>query len=186
MGGIIMSIYNYLARKANGDIVSMQTYQDKVMLICNTASKCQFTYQYEDLQKLYEKYDEQGFVVLSFPCDQFGNQNPESGEESAAQCKGQFGVTYPIYDKINVNGEMAHPLFNYLKHEVNVREVDKTNTQEMMLMNHVQEAYPDYLIGRNIRWNFTKFLVDKNGKVTARFEPTDSLLDLEKAVEDIL
>ena len=92
------------------------------MLICNTASKCHFTYQYEDLQKLYEKYEEQGFVVL-FPCDQFGNKNPESGKESAAQCKGQFGVTYPIYDKVDVNVPSTHPLFNYLKHEVAVPEM---------------------------------------------------------------
>ena len=85
-----------------------------------------------------------------------------------------------------MNGAHTHPLFNYLKHEIDVREVDKTNTQEMMLINHVQQTCPDYLIGRNIRWNFTKFLVDKTGKVITRFEPTDSLLNLKKAVEDVL
>ena len=95
-------------------------------------------------------------------------------------------MEFPVFDLIEVNGERTHPLFNYLKHEIDVREVDKTNTQEMMLISHVQQIYPDYLIGRNIRWNFTKFLVDKTGKVIARFEPTDSLLDLEKAMENVL
>ena len=95
-----MSIYNYLVKKPNGEILSMETYRNKVMLIVNTASKCQFTYQYEDMQKLYEKYKERSVEILSFPCDQFGNQNPEDGQTSASQCKIQFGVTYPVFDKV--------------------------------------------------------------------------------------
>ena len=181
-----MSIYNYLAKKPNGDIVSMETYKDQVMLICNTASKCGFTYQYEDLQKLYTKYKEQGFVVISFPCDQFGNQNPESGTESAATCKGQFGVTYPIYDKVDVNGETTHPLFNYLKHEVKAEEITRDSFQQKMLYDLIQQNYPDYLLGNNIRWNFTKFLVDKKGKVIARFEPEASMLDIEEQIKSLL
>jgi glutathione peroxidase len=181
-----MSLYNYLAKKTNGDLVSMQTYQNKVMLICNTASKCEFTYQYEDLQKMYEKYRDKGFVVLSFPCDQFGNQNPETGEESAAQCKGQFGVTYPIYDKVDVNGDLAHPLFNYLKHEVVAPEIKRNTFQEKMLYEHIQQTYPDYLIGNNIRWNFTKFLVDRKGKVIARFETDTSMMDIEEQINKLL
>ena len=181
-----MSIYNYLATKSNGDIVSMQTYKNKVILITNTASKCQFTYQYEDLQKLYSKYAEEGFVILSFPCDQFGSQNPESGEESAAQCKGQFGVTYPIYDKVEVNGDNTHPLFNYLKHEVEAPEIQRDTMQQKMMYAQIEQAYPDYLIGNNIRWNFTKFLVDKQGKVIARFEPDASFVDIEQAIQSLL
>ena len=181
-----LDIYNYLIKKPNGEILSMKTYEGKTMLIVNSASQCGFTYQYEDLQKMYKKYKEQGFVVLAFPTNQFGEQNPEDGQTTAKACQINYGVEFPVFDLIEVNGEHTHPLFNYLKHEVDIREVDKTNTQEMMLINHVQQAYPDYLIGRNIRWNFTKFLVDKTGKVINRFEPTDSLLDLEKAVEDVL
>lgn len=180
-----MSIYNYLAKKANGDILSMQTYRGKVMLITNTASQCQFTYQYEDLQKLYVKYVAQGLEILSFPCDQFGNQNPESGEQSAAQCKGQFGVTYPIFDKVHVNGEMTHPLFNYLKHEVDVAPMVTDTMQQKMLYHKIVEHYPDYLLEHNIRWNFTKFLVDQHGKVIARFEPDASMLDIENAIQQL-
>ena len=178
-----MSIYNYLVKKPNGEILSMETYRGKTVLIVNSASQCRFTYQYEDLQRLYEKYKGQGFVVLAFPTNQFDEQNPEDGAATARACKVNFGVEFPIFDLVEVNGERTEPLFNYIKHEVDVREIDKGNMQEMMLMDHVQQKYPDYLIGRSIRWNFTKFLVDKSGNVIARFEPTDSLLDLEQAVE---
>ena len=182
----MMSIYNYLVKKPNGEILSMETYRNKVMLIVNTASQCQFTYQYEDMQKLYEKYKEHGVEILSFPCDQFGNQNPEDGQTSASQCKIQFGVTYPIFDKVEVNGATTHPLFNYLKHEVDCPEFEQQSMQQKMLYSRIQENYPDYLIGRNIRWNFTKFLVDQNGKVVQRFEPDTSMLDIETAIEKLL
>ncbi|MER1984602.1 MAG: glutathione peroxidase [Solibacillus sp.] len=181
-----MSIYNYLVKKPNGDILSMETYRNKVLLIANTAGHCQFTYQYEDMQKLYEKYKAQGLEILSFPCDQFGNQNPEDGETSATQCKLQFGVSYPVFEKIEVNGTATHPLFNYLKHEIDCPPAEKSTMQEKMLFNHIQEHHPDYLIGRNIRWNFTKFLVDQKGQVLQRFEPNTSMLDIEHAIEKLL
>ncbi|OCS85043.1 glutathione peroxidase [Caryophanon tenue] len=181
-----MSIYNYLVEKPNGEILSMQTYRNQVMLIVNTASKCQFTYQYEDLQKLYEKLSDKGFVVLSFPCNQFGEQNPENSETSAAQCKLQYGVSYPIFEKVEVNGEKTHPLFNYLKHEVDCSEFARHTMQQKMLFDHIQSHYPDYLIGRNIRWNFTKFLVDRQGNVIQRFEPDASMLDIEQAIQQLL
>lgn len=181
-----MSIYNYLVKKPNGDILSMETYSNKVLLIVNTAGHCQFTYQYEDMQKLYEKYKAQGLEILSFPCDQFGNQNPEDGGTSASQCRLQYGVSYPIFEKIEVNGDSTHPLFNYLKHEVDCPDFEKNTMQQKMLFNKIQEYYPDYLIGRNIRWNFTKFLVDANGRVLQRFEPDTSMLDIEHAIEKLL
>ena len=181
-----MSIYNYLVKKTNGEILSMETYRDQVMLIVNTASGCGFTFQYEDMQKLYERYADKGFTVLSFPCNQFGEQNPEDGETSARQCKLQFGVTYPVFDKIDVNGNETHPLFNYLKHEVDCPEFVRETMQQKHLYNKIQTNYPDYLIGRNIRWNFTKFLVDRNGHVIQRFEPDASFLDIEKAIEELL
>lgn len=181
-----MSIYNYLVKKPNGEILSMETYRNKVILIVNTASHCQFTYQYEDLQKLHERYAAKGFSVLAFPCNQFGEQNPEDGQTTAKQCKHQFGVTYPVFDKIDVNGDKTHPLFNYLKHEVDCPPFVRETLQQNILYNIIQTNYPDYLIGRSIRWNFTKFLVDRNGRVLQRFEPDSSFLDIEKAIEAIL
>lgn len=181
-----MSIYNYLAKKSNGDIVSMQTYKGQVMLIVNTASKCDFTYQYEDLQRIYQKYNDKGFTVLGFPSNQFANQNPENGADTARACQLSYGVQFPMYDVVQVNGEATHPLYNYLKHEVDPRPVDSTNIQEAILMNTIKDNYPDYLLGNNIRWNFTKFLVDASGNVIKRFEPSDSILDIESLIEELL
>ena len=181
-----MSIYNYLAKKSNGDIVSMQTYKGQAMLIVNTANKCDFTYQFEDLQRIYEKYNNKGFTVLGFPSNQFANQNPEDGAETARACRTSYGVQFPMYDVIDVNGETTHPLYNYLKHEVEPRPVDTSNIQEVILTNTVKGIYPDYLIGNNIRWNFTKFLVDAQGQVIKRFEPCDSILEIENAIEELI
>lgn len=181
-----MSIYNYLAKKSNGDIVSMQTYKGKVMLIVNTASKCDFTYQYEDLQRIYEKFKDKGFAVLGFPCNQFANQNPEDGVESARSCRASFGVQFPMYDVVDVNGETTHPLFNYLKHEIEPRSTKSSNMHEAILLDKVKKTYPEYLIGNSIRWNFTKFLVDAEGKVIQRFEPCDSILDIEHMIEQLV
>ena len=181
-----MSIFNYLVKKPNGEILSMETYRNDVMLIVNTANHCEFTYQYEDLQKMYDRYADKGFTVLSFPCNQFGEQNPENGVTTATQCKLQFGVKYPVFEKIDVNGDKTHPLFNYLKHEVDCPEFNRETMQQKMLYNIIQEHYPDYLIGRNIRWNFTKFLVNQKGQVLQRFEPNTSMLDIEEAIEKLL
>lgn len=164
----------------------MESYRNQIFLVVNTATHCEFTYQYEDLQKLYEKYNSQGFTILSFPCNQFGQQNPEDAQTTATQCKLQYGVSYPVFEKIDVNGETTHPLFNYLKHELDIPDMSKRSMQEKILHDRIQEYYPDYLIGRNIRWNFTKFLVNAEGKVIKRFEPTDSMLDVEEAIEQLL
>ncbi len=146
----------------------------------STPNQCRFTYQFEDLQKMHEKYGKNNFVVLGFPCDQFDNQNPEDGEETIQLCKVNYGVT------LQVNGETTHPLFNYLKHEVDFREFGKANMQEKMLAQSIVQIAPSFLDDRNIHWNFTKFLVDGNGKTIARFEPTDSQLDIEQAIDKIL
>lgn len=181
-----MSIYNYLARKSNGDLVSMQTYKGQIMLIVNTASKCGFTYQFEELQRIYKKYINNNFTILGFPSNQFGNQNPEDGAESARSCQLNFGVEFPMYDVVDVNGETTHPLFNFLKHEVDPRPIDQSNVQEAFLIDKINSMYPDYLLGHNIRWNFTKFLVNADGKVIKRFEPTDSILEIENMIEQLI
>lgn len=181
-----MSIYNYLVRKPDGEILSMESYIGKTILIVNSASQCAFTYQYEDLQKLYTKYQANDFVVLVFPCDQFANQNPEDGMQTATQCKTQFGTTYTIFDKIEVNGEKTHPLFNYLKHEVECAPVITDTLQQKMRYNFLQESNPSFLLGRNIRWNFTKFLVDPSGKVVQRFEPEEGIDEIEESIKQYL
>lgn len=176
------SIYDFLVKKPNGEILSMLTYENKTMLIVNTANHCRFTYQFEDLQRLYEKFADQGFIILGFPSNQFAEQNPEDGQETAAMCKRNFGVTFPIFEVIDVNGKHAHPLFQFLKEQVDCREFG-IDLEEKMLKEKIQEINPLFLDGKNIRWNFTKFLVNANGKVIKRFEPTDSIIDVEQAVQ---
>ena len=178
-----MSIYNYLVRKPNGEILSMETYRGKTLLIVNTASKCRFTYQFDELQKMYDHYKERDFVVLGFPCDQFGNQNPEDGNDSVTFCQRNYGVTFPVFELVAVNGEAIDPLFSYLKHEVPFRNLDESVVSESILKMRLKEEYPEYLEGRNIRWNFTKFLVAADGEVIKRFEPTDSQLVIEEEIE---
>lgn len=181
-----MSIYDFLAKKPNGDIVSMQTYKDKVMLIVNTALHCGFTYQFDDLQRIYDKYKNQPFTVLGFPSNQFGNQNPEDGETTATVCRTSFGVQFPMYEGIEVNGANTHPLFQFLKEAVPVKSLEEADMQEKILHAKIKDANPENFYGNNIRWNFTKFLVNANGEVIKRFEPTDSILDVETAIENLL
>lgn len=180
-----MSIYNYDVELANGEIVSMELFKNKPFLIVNTANQCGFTYQFDDLQKLYEKFKDQGFTILGFPCDQFNNQNPESAEETVVLCRRNYGVSFPLFEVIDVNGSNEHPLFSYLKNAVDSREFGK-NLQEVRLKDILLQNNPSYLEGNNIRWNFTKFLVDADGNVVQRFEPTDSLLDVEEAVAKLI
>ncbi len=140
-------IYEFEARK-NGKDVNLEEHKGKVMLIVNTASKCGLTPQFEGLENIYKNYKDKGLTILGFPCDQFAKQEYSDNEEITNFCKINYGVTFPIYDKIDVNGKNAHPLFNYLKNE--------------------KKGF----LSKEIKWNFTKFLVDKNGKVVKRFAPT--------------
>ena len=151
-----MSIYDFEVKTISGEIISMSSFKNKVLLIVNVASKCGFTSQYEGLERLYEKYKDQGLVILGFPCNQFMNQEPLSEEEIQSFCSLNYGVTFPMFAKIDVNGEEAHPLFKYLK-----------------------EAQKGLLGIEAIKWNFTKFLVDKNGVVINRFAPATKPESLE-------
>lgn len=143
-----MSIYDYKVKDKNGSEVSMEDYKGKVLLIVNTATGCGFTPQFEGLQDLYEKYQAQGFEILDFPCNQFGNQAPGSDEEITDFCNSRYGITFRQFAKVDVNGENEAPLFTYLK------------------------SQKSGIMGSKIKWNFTKFLVDRNGKVVRRFAPT--------------
>jgi glutathione peroxidase len=151
-----MNIYDFEVKTIHGEIISMSSFKNKVLLIVNVASKCGFTNQYEGLERLYEKYKDQGLVILGFPCNQFMNQEPLSEEEIQSFCSLNYGVSFPMFAKIDVNGEQAHPLFKYLK-----------------------EAQKGLLGIEAIKWNFTKFLVDKNGVVINRFAPATKPESLE-------
>lgn len=154
--------YKFSARSLKGDEISMDAYRGKVILVVNTASKCGLTPQYEGLEKLYEKYKENGLVILGFPCNQFGNQEPGSEKEIAEGCLINYGVTFPMFSKIDVNGSNTHPVFKYLK-----------------------SALPGFIFKR-IKWNFTKFLIDKNGVPVKRYAPSVKPESLAGDIENLL
>jgi len=157
-----MNIYDYVVKDAQGNAVSLQEYEGKVLLIVNTATGCGFTPQYKGLQNLYEKYQEKGLVILDFPCNQFGHQAPGTIEEIHQFCELKYQTTFPLFAKIDVNGENEEPLYEYLKSQ-------KKGT-----------------FGRKIKWNFTKFLVSRDGDVIERFAPTTKPEQIEKEILKLL
>lgn len=181
-----MMIYSLEAEKTNGTKVPLANYQGKVMLIVNTASKCHFTPQFEDLQKLYLQYRDQGLEILGFPCNQFGEQEPGTNEEAAGFCKMNYGVTFPIFAKSDVNGDGANPIFKYLKDQVPFRGFNEDNISEKLLKMMISDKGPEWLIGEHIKWNFTKFLIDQEGKVIKRFEPTDGIDEIAENINKLL
>ncbi|MBD5470069.1 MAG: glutathione peroxidase [Lachnospiraceae bacterium] len=157
-----MDIYGYSVKAQDGSEVSLADYQGKVLLIVNTATGCGFTPQYEGLQDLYEKYQSQGLEILDFPCNQFGHQAPGSDEEITDFCQSRYGVTFRQFKKIEVNGEGEEPLYTFLK------------SQKKGVM------------GNQIKWNFTKFLVDRKGTVVERFAPTVTPEKIEEQIKELL
>ncbi|HZG84354.1 glutathione peroxidase [Paenibacillus sp.] len=164
-----MSVYNFQAALPEGGEKELKDYQGKVLLIVNTASKCGLTPQYEGIQRLHETYEKDGFSVLAFPCNQFGGQEPGSDEEIQSFCAMNYNVSFPVFKKIDVNGDNAHPLFQYLRNEA---PEDTGLDKEGGLYKHLRERAPELLEGSNIRWNFTKFLIDREGNVVKRYAPT--------------
>lgn len=158
-----MSLYDIQVKKANGEDISLRHYKGSVLLIVNTASKCGFTPQYKDLQALYEQYKEQGFDILAFPCNQFLNQEPGTIDEIQSFCQLNYGVTFDVFAKCDVNGEDAHPLFRYLT-----------------------ERAPGAFKTKAIKWNFTKFLVDRSGQEIKRFSPQTTPSDMKDSIEQYL
>lgn len=157
-----MTVYDYSAVTIDGKEVSLKDYAGKVLVIVNTASKCGFAPQLEQLQELYKDYQDNGLVILGFPSNQFMNQEPGSNEEIAAVCQRNYGVSFPMFDKVKVNGPDAHPLYKHLTSQAGG------------------------LFSKNIKWNFTKFLVDAEGNVVERFAPKTSPLDMKPAIEKLL
>lgn len=157
-----MNIYDHKVKDKEGKYVSLEVYKGKVLLIVNTATGCGFTPQFDGLQDLYEKYQERGFEILDFPCNQFGNQAPGSDEEITDFCNSRYGITFPQFAKIDVNGANEDPLFTFLK------------------------SQKGGLMGSKVKWNFTKFLVDRSGKVVGRFAPTTTPEALDAEVVKLL
>ena len=156
------SIYDFSAKSLAGEDTPLKRFEGKVLLIVNTASACGFTPQYKGLEALQQKYGARGFSVLGFPCNQFGRQEPGSAAEIGQFCASNYAVSFPMFDKIDVNGGNAHPLYEYLKHE------------------------KSGLLGSSIKWNFTKFLIDRSGKVVGRYAPTTTPEQLTKNIEALL
>ncbi|MGG1572773.1 glutathione peroxidase [Fictibacillus sp. NRS-1165] len=158
-----MSVYEYRAKTIMGEEKSLREYEGKVLIIANTASKCGFTPQYKELQSLYDQYSEQGLEILGFPCNQFASQEPGSEEEIQEFCELNYGVKFPMFAKVDVKGENIHPLFAWLTKEA-----------------------PGILGSKAVKWNFTKFLVDRYGNVVSRHSPQTSPKDMKKDIESLL
>lgn len=157
------NVHDFTALTIQGKEKPLSEFNGKVLLVVNTASKCGFTPQFKGLEKLYEDYKDKGLEILGFPCNQFGKQDPGSNDQISEFCELNFGVTFPMFQKVDVNGDEAHPLFKHLKSEA-----------------------PGLLGTQGIKWNFTKFLVDQNGKVLKRFAPKDTPESIESEIRKLL
>ena len=180
-----MNLYDFEVASRQGQ-VKLSDYRGKVALVVNSATGCGFTPQYEDLQKLYEKLKDRGFVVLDFPCDQFGHQAPGSDDEIANFCTAKFKVAYPQFRKIEVNGPGAIPLYAWLREQVPFEGLDPKHKFYDVLCDVISKGDPDWQHNNNIKWNFTKFLVNREGQVVRRFEPTTDIAVVEEAVTKLL
>ena len=179
------TVYDFKVLDRKGGEVSLASYKGKVLLIVNTATRCGFTPQYEELEALYKNYKEQGLEILDFPCNQFGQQAPGTEEEIHSFCQLNYGTEFPQFKKIDVNGENAAPLFTYLKAQKGFEGFDLNNKIGALLDDMLSKADPNYKQNPDIKWNFTKFLIDQQGNVVARFEPTAPMADVEAQVKEL-
>ncbi len=181
-----MSVYDFKVKNMKGEEIGLDEYKGKVLLIINSATACGFTPQYADLKNLYETHADQGFIILDFPSNQFHNQAPGSDEEIHAFCETKFGVKFPIFSKLEVKGENAHPLFRYLISQKGFSGLHKNHPIAPALENILSTEEPDYKNKPDIKWNFTKFLIDREGNVVERFEPTESFDVIEDRIKQLL
>lgn len=180
------SIYDFTVKNNEGKDVSLADYKGKVLLIVNTATKCGFTPQYKELEALYEKYHAQGFEILDFPCNQFGQQAPGSIAEIHQFCTANFNIQFPQFDKIDVNGKNESPLYTYLKSQKSFGGFNLKDKLGSLLDGMLRKQDVDYDKKPSIKWNFTKFLIDQQGRVVKRYEPTDSMEKVGKDIEQML
>ncbi|WP_433944186.1 glutathione peroxidase [Paenibacillus sp. SN-8-1] len=181
-----MSIYDFQATSILGEVIPLSRYRGKVLLIVNTASQCSYSRQFADLQQLYEHKKEQGFEVLGFPCNQFNEKEPGNSAEIVEVCKTKHGVTFPLFEKTEVIGSSAHPLFEYLTQMAPFQGFD-IRTKEGQWMDHfLRDKHPHIYAGNGVKWNFSKFLIDRRGQVSGRFETTMEPMDIEPVIESLL
>ncbi len=181
-----MKVYDFSVKKMNGEMQELKDFEGKVLLIVNTASKCGFTPQFEGLEALYQKYKDKGFVILGFPCNQFAGQDPGTNEEIQEFCKLNYGVTFPMMAKIDVNGEREEPLYSFLKSEKGFAGFDMQHPIAAKLDEILSAEEEGYQKNSSIKWNFTKFLIGKDGVVVERFEPTATPEKIEPFIEKLL
>ncbi|MBE5896558.1 MAG: glutathione peroxidase [Lachnospiraceae bacterium] len=179
-----MNIYDFTVKAMDGSDVDLSQYRGKVTLVVNTATGCGFTPQYKDLQEIYDELKDKGFDILDFPCNQFADQAPGTDDEIHTFCTGRFGITFPQFAKIDVNGENADPLWKYITSNTKFEGFD--GPAKLMLSPIVKKMDKDYKNNGNIKWNFTKFLVDKEGNIVARFEPTKDMKEVREAIVALL
>lgn len=180
------TVYDFTVKDRKGKGVSLREYANEVLLIVNTATQCGFTPQYEELEALYKKYHTQGFEILDFPCNQFGQQAPGTDESIHNFCKLTYGTDFPRFKKVKVNGDDADPLFRFLQDQKGFAGWDESHPLTPVLDKMLSQDDPDYKQKNDIKWNFTKFLINKRGMVVARFEPTESLENISKEIELLL
>ena len=177
------SIYDYQVKNADGQTVSMADYRGRVLLIVNTATKCGFTPQYKELEELYERYHAEGLEILDFPCNQFGQQAPGSIQEIRQFCTANYGTQFDQMDKIDVNGPQAAPLYTFLKEKRGFGGFDTTDQRGKMMDDMMRKRDADYDKNADIKWNFTKFLVSRDGRVIRRYEPTEAVAGIEQDIQ---
>ena len=179
-----MNVYDFTVKTRKGEEVPLANYKGKALLIVNTATGCGFTPQYKELQEIYDAHKDDGLEILDFPCNQFADQAPGTDEEIHTFCTGRFGITFPQYAKIDVNGENAIPLYQWLTSST---KFEGFNGPAALVLNGVvKKMDKDFKNNGNIKWNFTKFLIDREGNIVARFEPTLSMDKVRAAVEAAL
>ncbi|RFU60799.1 glutathione peroxidase [Peribacillus glennii] len=181
-----MSIFDYKVKTASGLTTSLEKYKGNVLLIVNTATKCGFTPQLTDLQKLQERYGERGFQIVAFPSNQFAEQEPLKDGEITEFCALNHGVNFPIFKKIDVRDDNAHPLYTYLTSQKPFEGFNMDHPVSKLLMSILKERHPHYLLGDSIKWNFTKFLINREGNVVNRFESTTEPFEMEPYIETLL
>ena len=179
-----MEIYNYSVKNRKNEDVSLSTFKEKVLLIVNTATGCGFTPQYEGLESLYQKYHKQGLEILDFPCNQFGNQAPESNDEIHQFCQLKYHTSFDQFAKVDVNGPNALPLYTYLKKQMPEEQIN--GIKNKMAMKAIEKLSTTVKNNNDIKWNFTKFLVDKKGNIVGRFAPTFKPEQLDQIIKELL
>lgn len=181
-----MNIYDFTVETRKGGKKALSEYRGKILLVVNTATGCGFTPQYAELQSIYKDYQNGGFEILDFPCNQFGEQAPGSDDEIHTFCTGRFGITFEQFSKIDVNGEDAIPLYKWLVENTTFDGFDALHPIGLFLNQMLKEKDADFDKNSSIKWNFTKFLIDREGNIVARFEPTASIKKISAKIKEIL